>query len=135
MNLLLDTHIIIWALTDDNRLTERDRNLILNPQNTIYYSIASLWEIAIKNYKYPDRCPYNEADISAHCKASGFLCLNITEKQIEAIRTLKVKEGANLLNLDPFDRMLLAQAKQEDLYLLSHDGNFSNYDEKCFVAV
>ena len=57
MKLLLDTHIMIWALTDDPRLSQSARNLLSSPENIILFSMASLWEIAIKNQKAPEKCP------------------------------------------------------------------------------
>ena len=55
MEILLDTHVIIWVLTDDRRLTSKAREMILAPDNMIYFSTASLWEIAVKNQEAPDR--------------------------------------------------------------------------------
>ncbi|MDO4940058.1 MAG: type II toxin-antitoxin system VapC family toxin [Lachnospiraceae bacterium] len=130
MKILLDTHVIIWVLTDDTALSENARASITDPNNTIYYSIASIWEIAIKNAKSPDRCPYNEKEIADLCDKSGFLPLDITIDHIQGLRNLKVKSGKELSNHDPFDRILLSQAKSENMKLFSHDSNFGNYDEK-----
>lgn len=49
MNLLLDTHIILWAITDDDRLSEKARNLILDPVNIVFYSVVSVWEVLLKH--------------------------------------------------------------------------------------
>lgn len=49
MNLLLDTHVLIWALTEDARLSEKAREMILDPENTVYYSAVSVWEVSIKH--------------------------------------------------------------------------------------
>ena len=54
MRILLDTHVIIWALTEDPRLSGAARDLIASPDNIILFSVASLWEIAIKNQKNPE---------------------------------------------------------------------------------
>ena len=132
--ILLDTHVIIWALTDDRRLTASIREIISDPENMIYYSTASLWEIAVKNYKAPEKCPYNEKDIDDLCQKSGYHCLNILANHIKNLRHLKVKSGNVLANYDPFDRMLIAQAKSQEFYILSHDSNFENYDEPCIIT-
>ena len=60
MNLLLDTHIAIWALNDDASLSEKARNLILDPDNTIYYSTVSVWEVLLKHSRRPEHIPFDE---------------------------------------------------------------------------
>ncbi len=135
MKILLDTHVIIWVLTDDPRLSDQARNLILSPNNIVLYSTASLWEIALKNQKNPEKCPYNEMEIMAYCSEAGYLPLDIQPHHVQAVRSLKVKEGRYLSNTDPFDRILIAQAKTEDCRILSHDACFENYDEKCICMI
>ena len=135
MKILLDTHVILWALTDDSMLSEESRRMIAEKDNVIYYSLASIWEIAIKNRKAPEKCPYHEKDIAELCDRSGFFPLEISLPAILGIRNLKVKEGRELSNFDPFDRILLSQAKCGELKLLSHDINFNNYDEACIVHI
>ena len=135
MKILLDTHAIIWALTDDPALSKKAKEEISDPNNTIYYSLASIWEIAIKNAKAPDRCPYNEKEISELCDKSGFLLLDINSNHIYGLRDLTIKPDKELSNHDPFDRILLSQAKTENMKLFSHDTNFDNYDEKCVMKI
>lgn len=135
MKILLDTHAIIWALTDDPALSKKAKAEISDPKNTIYYSLASVWEIAIKNAKSPEKCPYNEKEIAELCDKSGFLPLDITLDHICGLRSLTVKSGKELINHDPFDRILLSQSKSENMKLFSHDANFDNYDEKCVVKI
>lgn len=129
MKLLLDTHVIIWALTDDPRLSENARSLIAAPENMVFYSTASLWEIAVKNQKSPEKCPYHEQEIMEFCEQAGYLSLNILPRHVLALRGLTVQEDHYLSNTDPFDRILLAQAKTEDCLFITHDGNFENYAE------
>ena len=57
MNILLDTHILIWALNEDPRLPEKAKEMILDEDNAVYYSSVSIWEIAIKHAKYPNEVP------------------------------------------------------------------------------
>ena len=59
MNILLDTHIAIWALTDDKRLGTKARELILDPENNIYFSAISVMEISIKHRKSPKRMDWD----------------------------------------------------------------------------
>ena len=135
MKLLLDTHIIIWALTDDNRLSDAAREMILSTDHIVLVSAASFWEISIKNQKAPEKCPYDEKIIFDYCKEAGFEMLPVLPEHVFALRSLKIKEGQYLANYDPFDRIILSQAKAEDAWFLSHDNIFSRYDEKCIKLI
>ena len=126
---------MIWALTDDRRLSDVARELILSSENTIYYSVASLWEIAIKNQKAPDRCPYNEKEIGEFCESAGFLPVAIYAGHVLTLRELRVREGRYLSNFDPFDRILLTQAKAEGCRFMTHDAHIANYDEDCILMI
>ena len=77
MNLLLDTHVLIWALTEDLRLSDMARQLILDPDNTIYYSAASIWEISIKHARHPDSVTFSGRELSDYCREAGFLPLEM----------------------------------------------------------
>ena len=133
MNVLLDTHVLIWALTGSPRLSGQETKMILSPENHVCFSVVSLWEIALKNQKSPEKCPYHEEQIQAFCEQAGYACLNILPSHILSVRHLRIREGRTLSNLDPFDRLLIAQAKTEGLLLLSHDRNFENYSEDCIL--
>ncbi len=133
MKLLLDTHVIIWALTNDSRLPDRIRSMILDPDHMIYFSTVSLLEIAIKNQKSPEKCPYHEQNILDLCLEAGYIPMTILPSHIMEIRDLQIRPGRELSNLDPFDRLLIAQAKAENCFFLSHDRNFDNYQEKCII--
>ena len=135
MNILLDTHMIIWALTNDPQLTDEAKTLIMDPENTVIISTVSLWEIAMKNQKAPHLCPYHEEEILGYCNQAGYLVMDIKAKHVLEIHGLKTKPGAVLTNHDPFDRMLIAQAKSEKYVLLSHDRNFEYYGEDCIRAI
>ena len=135
MKLLLDTHMVIWALTNDPQLPYAAREMINSPENIVFFSAVSLWEIAIKNQKNPEKCPYHEKMILEYCTAAGYELIHIAPSHILAVRNLRIREGRTLSNLDPFDRLLIAQAKAEECVLLSHDRNFENYLEKCVLPV
>lgn len=135
MKVLLDTHVIIWALTDSKLLSNEARNIISSRDNVIYCSTASLWEISIKNQKFPERFPWNEKVISQYCTEAGFEILGINPNHVEAIRTLRIQPDSSLVNYDPFDRMLISQAKSEGMKLISHDSNFENYAEECIIMI
>lgn len=134
MNLLLDTHIAIWALNDDPALSEKTRELILDADNTIYYSTVSVWEVLLKHARRPDSIPFDEKDFSEACREAGFVPLALADKHILAVHTLSRPDGAKAHN-DPFDRLLLAQAKVENLSFLTHDELIPDYAEKCVIPV
>ena len=134
MNLLLDTHIAVWALNDDDALSEKARKLILDPDNVIYYSTVSVWEVMLKHARRPGNIPFDEVDFSEGCKEAGFVPLGLLDRHILAVRTLKRPVGCKAHN-DSFDRLLLAQAKAEKLSFLTHDALIPDYGEKCIIQV
>jgi len=132
MNILLDTHVAIWCLNDDSRLTDTVKDIILNPKNEIYYSVVSVWEVMLKHARKPKAIPFNELDFSDACKNAGFIPLGISEKHILAVDTLKRRKNAPEHN-DPFDKLLLAQAKVDCLSFLTHDELIYGYTEKSIL--
>lgn len=134
MNLLLDTHIAIWALNDDPALSEKARKLILDPDNTIYYSTVSVWEVLLKHTRRPGNIPFDESDFSEGCREAGFVPLSLTDKHVLAVHTLSRPNYIKEHN-DPFDRLLLAQAKVENFSFLTHDELIPDYEEKCVIPV
>ena len=134
MNLLLDTHIAVWALNDDPALSEKARALILDPDNTIYYSTVSVWEVLLKHQRHPENIPFDEAAFSEGCREAGFVPLGLADKHILAMHSLQRPENAPA-HSDPFDRLLLAQAKVENLSFLTHDKRMPGYEEKCVISV
>ena len=134
MNLLLDTHIAIWALNDDEALSERARELILDPNNVIYYSPVSVWEVMLKHERHPDNIPFDETDFSEACKEAGFIPLSLSDRHVLAVRTLSRAAGCKA-HSDPFDRLLIAQAKADNLSLMTHDALIPDNGEKCVISV
>ena len=134
MNLLLDTHIAIWALNDDPALSAKARELILDPDNTIYYSVVSVWEVLLKHARKPENIPFNEKDFSEGCREAGFSPLSLKDKHILAVSALTRPASCKEHN-DPFDRLLLAQAKVENFSFLTHDELIPDYQEKCIISV
>ena len=135
MKILLDTHVIIWSLTDDPRLTEEARLIISNKNNIVCYSLVSMWEIAIKNHKSPDRCPYNEIEVAGYCANAGYEPITLRLEHIGGLRNLVADAETQIVNNDPFDRLLIAQAKTEGAYIMSHDTRFSAYNEPCIMHI
>ena len=134
MNILLDTHIAIWALNDDPKLSAKARELILEPGNTIYYSAVSVWEVLLKHARRPLNITFDETDFSEGCQEAGYIPLALADKHILAVRALSRIPGSKE-HSDPFDRLLLAQAKVEDMLFLTHDELIPGYGEKCVILV
>ncbi|MBQ8054447.1 MAG: type II toxin-antitoxin system VapC family toxin [Lachnospiraceae bacterium] len=134
MNLLLDTHILIWTLNEDPALSEKARELILDSDNAIYYSTVSVWEIAIKHALHPDNVEFTGKELASFCKEAGFLPLEVRDRHVFALDTLSRPADAPRHN-DPFDRMLIAQAKAENMVFLTHDSLIPYYGEQCIMSV
>lgn len=132
MKLLLDTHIIIWSLNNSSKLDSKIKTLIQNKDNEIYFSAASVMEISIKNRKSPQKMPITGEVLFAYCKEAGYIELPIASKEAYLSAQLKDKDG-NIPHEDPFDRILIAQAKSFDLKLITHDSLIKLYDEDCIM--
>ncbi len=134
MNLLLDTHILIWALNEDPRLPEKAKEMILDPNNVVYYSAVSVWEISIKHANHPDNVEFTGRELSQFCQDAGFLPVEMRDKHVLALETIRRAAGAPPHH-DPFDRMLIAQAKAENMSLITHGALLPYYEEKCIIPV
>lgn len=134
MRILLDTHIALWAIADTEKLSDEVIRLLEQESNEVFYSEASIWEIAIKHKIKPENMPISEEEFVALCESTGFTRLPIEAEHIFMLKTLVRFKDAPKHN-DPFDRLLLAQAKYENLKLLTHDLQFSYYGEQCVVNI
>ena len=121
MNILLDTHIALWAITDDPKLSITARNTLLDSNTRLYVSVASLWEIGIKHRKHPKNMPISSVDAQTYFEQSGFELLNINAQHVLKESTL------SSIHNDPFDRILIAQAISEPMYLMTHDATILKY--------
>lgn len=121
MNLLLDTHLILWAADDPDRFSDEARQLLLDTAHELYYSAASLWEITIKRTLGRSDFQVDPRRQWRMLPVSGYRELPITGEHAIAIETLP------LLHKDPFDRLLLAQARVESLTLLTADQQLAGY--------
>ncbi len=125
MNILLDTQIILWAINDDKRLSKKNREIFLDPENSLYFSIAGYWEIAIK--VSIGRLKLNELwqrIIQKEMQQNFIKLLPITLQHCDCLSTLPFHHR------DPFDRILIAQATIEKLTILSADHQFKDYSVK-----
>lgn len=115
MRILLDTHIVLWALADSPRLGGRARELLADPGNEFWVSSASAWEIAIKVAIGKHRLRVPLSAIEAEIEAAGFQPLDVTLRHALGVGSIESPHA------DPFDRLLLAQCEAETLRLLTAD--------------
>ena len=134
MKILLDTHILLWTLSNDIHLSDKARKLIVDMENEIYYSLISLWEIEIQHLIHPDAMPVSAEEVAAYCEQSGFRKISIKEKHIFAMAGLKRRKGAPP-HKDPFDRMLICQGSTENMLFITHDSLIPDYHEPCILSV
>lgn len=123
MNLLLDTHLLLWAASEPQRLSNKARTMLLDPGNHLVFSSASLWEISIKNSL--DRGDFNvdPRRLWRMLLVSGYRELPVTSEHTVAVN------GLPNLHKDPFDRILVAQARVEGLTLLTVDKAVAKYGD------
>jgi len=126
MRVLLDTHALLWWLTDDPALGERAKAQIAEPDNMILVSAASLWEIAVK--QAIGKIEADIAEIEKAIAAQGMVRLGIDADHLIELVSLPP------LHRDPFDRMLIAQARAEDVPLLTADAHIAGYSVDRIAA-
>ena len=112
MDILLDTHLLLWALEDSEYLPESVRTIINNEKTELYYSTVSMWEVAIKHKK--GKLKISGTELFHYCEQAGFKELVLNEKHIIALETIEKIEQTPPHN-DPFDKILLAQAKGDGM--------------------
>jgi PIN domain nuclease of toxin-antitoxin system len=123
LNLLLDTHIALWAITDSPKLPEKARELIQATKSTVWVSIASVWEIAIKHSLGRGDMPISSQEALHYFQGAGYRLLAIEPEHVLAI------EGLAPHHRDPFDRLLIAQALVEPMRLITHDALVALYSD------
>lgn len=121
--ILLDTNILLSALIAPSRLSQDVQSQLCNSENTVYFSAASIWEIAIKRSLNKTNFDFMPEDIYALALETGF-----TELSIHAEHSFAVTRLA-WLHRDPFDRLLIAQALNLPAYLLTSDSQLAQYSE------
>lgn len=123
MNLLLDTHIALWAITDSPKLSVKAKDLIASPKTTVWVSAANIWEIAIKHALGRGDMPVSGQDALRYFQASGYRFLLVEAEHAVAIEELPGHHQ------DPFDRILIAQALVEPMRLMTHDAVVALYSD------
>jgi PIN domain nuclease of toxin-antitoxin system len=123
LNLLLDTHLLLWAASEPKRLSAKARTLLLDPANHLLFSAASLWEVSIKNGLERSDFNVDPRRLWRMLLVNGYRELPITSEHTIAVNELPP------LHKDPFDRILVAQARVEGLLLLTVDKTMAKYGD------
>jgi PIN domain nuclease of toxin-antitoxin system len=123
VKILVDTHVFLWAITDDPRLSDNHRSRYLDPKNDLYLSVASLWEMLIK---------VGIGKLSVPVPAATYLLKQMEKNRLSALGIqhshLAELETLPPLHKDPFDRMIVAQARAERMPLMTADPGLREYD-------
>lgn len=123
MNLLLDTHILLWAAGRDDLLSEKANALVKDPANTLWFSVTSLWEVGIKRALGRPDFLTDPGVLRAGLLANDYRELAVEGRHVLALAILPPLHG------DPFDRMLIAQAMAEGMRLVTADRRVGAYGE------
>ena len=123
MRYLLDTHIVIWAMVGSEMLSDKALDILHSSGNTFYLSSASVWEVAIKHSAKPNEIPVTAEQVVRFCRESGIVELPVGFRHSLVVSGLPPHHG------DPFDRMIVAQAIEEGMSILSHDGKLPPYGD------
>ena len=118
---IIDTHALLWYLRNSLELSECAFNII-NSESTIYVSVASLWEIAIKNSIGKLKLEQSITQIENLCIEKDITILPIKSKHLDLLKNLEKKHN------DPFDRLIICQAKSENLCIITRDTIIPLYD-------
>ena len=122
MKYLLDTHTLLWALYDSNKLSDNAKNTLRGSDCCV--SIASLWEMAIKNSIGKLELKQSIIDIANVCNKNGIEVLDISPSHCDIIR------GLPDIHHDPFDRIIIAQAMSNECTIITKDVMIPKYDVK-----
>ena len=123
MDYLVDTHLAIWSVADSRKLSAEAATIMRDSRFRFFFSAASVWEIAIKRARHPDEIPFGADQARRLFLEAGYRELPVNSRHSAAVENLPP------IHADPFDRMLVAQARTEDMKLLTHDHVIPQYGD------
>jgi PIN domain nuclease of toxin-antitoxin system len=135
MSFFLDTHILVWLHADRKKLSQEAIEILKNSDNDFYYSPINIWEAQVKHSAYPETFTISGEDLYFLCNRANINYLAIKPEHAIALKTLAYSSSAPRPHKDPFDRMLICQAKTEGMLFLTHDSLIPYYNEPCTVSV
>ena len=125
MRFLLDTHSFLWTLFSPDKLSKRARTSILDPENEVFVTVVSFWEISLKYALGKiEMKGLNPEDLPAAAKEANFETIQLEPGEAASFHRLP-----RIGSKDPFDRLIIWQAIQRDFFLISADREFSAYQE------
>lgn len=119
MRVLLDSQVLVWWMGQPDKMSRESLQIITDPRNTVYVSAVSVWELGIKAAKGNLTIP---KEFVQQLMDDGFATLDVTMRHAQASADLP------MIHSDPFDRMIIAQARCDDLVLISSDRHFRRYN-------
>ena len=124
MKFILDTHIFLWLINEDPRLTEDKAQVIINPENEVFLSVVSIWECVLKYQIGKLQFPQSP-EIYLPQQRSKHLCksLGISEETIKQLIKLP------MIHKDPFDRLIICQSLESDLTIITEDRAILSYPD------
>ncbi len=123
MNVLLDTHVALWAITDSPKLSQKAREIIQSSKSTVWVSAASVWEIAIKYALGRGDMPVSSQEAMTYFRESGYRFLPVEAEHAATVQDLPAHHQ------DPVDRILVAQALMEPMRLMTADPLVALYSD------
>ena len=130
MNILLDTHTLLWTLFNNDSLDEDVKRIIEDRKNKLFVSVVSLWEIEIKHNKRENEMPYCAQQIQDIIDKSDFELLPLSGQDIGNLGLFINQKIHN----DPFDHMLMSTALTRQMYLMTHDENIGKYKNVMLIS-
>ena len=121
MKFLFDTHVALWTLFNDSRLSREAREIVSNPGNEFVFSVCNIWEIAIKRGLNTPNFQHDPREIRQYLLRNGCEELTIHSRHVVEVDSLPP------IHIDPFDRILIAQAMVEGITLLTADAVIAKY--------
>ena len=132
MKYLLDTHIILWALIGDDRISNEVKDILYDSKNDIYYSTVSSWEIEIKHLS-KENFKLSSEQFAFLCDQNGLINLPVKNSDVNKLKF--IKKVKDMKHNNPFDKLLLAQSISENMIFITHDQKFSLYSNPNIMLV
>lgn len=128
MKLLLDTHVLLWSAGVPEKLSASARAVLAAPENALFFSAASIWEIVIKHGLGREDFKVDPHRLRKMLVLNGYTELPVTSEHALGVEALP------MLHKDPFDRLLIAQARAEGMMLLTVDASVLQYQQSVLSA-
>ena len=133
MDILLDTHLAYWYLMGEEKIPPLAKAMIEDPNNFVFVSLISAWEIGLKHAKRPQDMPIDADTFIDACRQVGFIILPMVEDQL--LQAMNIENPEGLKHADPFDRFLLGAANALKMRFLTHDSKIGLYQSPYILFI